>query len=114
MKEILNKDIDNGYESELGEQDSLSMYLKQIAAYPLLSREEELSIAFTLQTIGEQRLKLREKLQYGEISSAEYSEQLSFFEDDYNSSRNKLITSNLRLVVSIAKKYQHRGLNLVA
>lgn len=103
MKEIWNKDVENDNESVVGDQGSLSLYLKQISAYPLLSRDEEILLAQTIHVVKEEKTKLEEKLQYGEIDYDEFSEQGVMFEEEYEACRTKLITSNLRLVVSIAK-----------
>ena len=84
------------------ETDPLALYLKQISRYVLLTAEEELQI-------GEKIQKLRA-----------LANDSSFDEASRDASRlklvevkNRMITSNLRLVVSIAKNYQHRGLGLL-
>jgi RNA polymerase primary sigma factor len=89
----------------------LTLYLKQISRFPLLTVHEE-------QDIGEKIVSLREKIKALETEKDKKNE------DDYNSGKqaldnallhykNKMINSNLRLVVSIAKNYQHRGLSLL-
>lgn len=113
MKEAWNNSLEVEKESGAGEQDSLSMYLKQIAAYPLLSRKEEVELSMNLAELSSHLKDLEESLQYGEITPEDYEYDYALCEAELNKLRNKLITSNLRLVVSIAKRYQHRGLNLV-
>ena len=66
--------------------DSVKTYLKEIGKYPLLTREEELALG-EIMTGGEPR--------------------------EAENARNKLIESNLRLVVSVAKKYSGRGLGFL-
>ena len=113
MKEAWNNSLEVEKESAAGEMDSLSMYLKQIAAYPLLTRKEETELAMNISEFVTHLNDLEESLQFGEISESDYEYDYALSEAELNKLRNKLITSNLRLVVSIAKRYQHRGLNLI-
>jgi RNA polymerase primary sigma factor len=93
------------------ESDPLALYFRQISRFPLLTLQEE-------QNIGEKIVSLRAKLKELE------SEKKKNKENDYGKEeealnnallfyKNKMINSNLRLVVSIAKNYQHRGLSLL-
>lgn len=66
--------------------DSVKIYLQQIGKIPLLSSEEELQAAKTIQEGNPQ---------------------------DVERAKAKLVNSNLRLVVSIAKKYIGRGLSFL-
>ena len=113
MKEAWIKENEVERENEAGELDSLSLYLKQISAYPLLTRAEETEVALRISTQKECVRKLEEDLQFGELELKDYDRRRAVAESELNKARSKLITSNLRLVVSIAKKYQHRGLNLI-
>lgn len=63
------------------EESSLDQYLKEISAYPLLSREAEIGLAQRIREGDEDAL-------------------------------DKLVRSNLRFVVSVAKKYQNQGVAL--
>ncbi len=63
--------------------DSVKIYLRQIGKIPLLSTEEELQLAKRIQ------------------------------ENDDNFAKDVLVNANLRLVVSIAKKYIGRGLSFL-
>jgi RNA polymerase primary sigma factor len=84
------------------ETDSLALYFKQISRFPLLTVQEE-------RDTGEKIMELREELkQAGQDPDATQA-----LENLLLSYKNKLINSNLRLVVSIAKNYQHRGLSLL-
>ena len=113
MEESWKKEVEIENDVLSGDHDSLSMYLKQIAVYPLLSRDEELEVALAISTHRKHLLEVEEQLQFGEIDYHSYSEKKEACENELKYYRDKLVTSNLRLVVSIAKKYQHRGLNLI-
>ncbi len=63
------------------EEGSLDQYLREISKYPLLRREDEVTLAQDIHTGCEESL-------------------------------DKLVRSNLRFVVSVAKKYQNQGVSL--
>ena len=113
MKDLWNKEIQTEKETQVVDQDSLSLYLKQISEYRLLTRQQELDIALNISSLKKRLQELEEKLQFGEINYDEYSERAVLCENELTVNRDRLVTGNLRLVVSIAKKYQHRGLQLI-
>src|SRR5690348_65498 len=63
------------------DEGSLDQYLREISQYPLITREEEVTLA--------QRIKQQDP-----------------------EALDKLVRSNLRFVVSVAKKYQNQGVSL--
>ena len=63
------------------DEGSLDQYLRDISAYPLISREDEVDLARLIR-VGDQE------------------------------ALDKLVRSNLRFVVSVAKKYQNQGVSL--
>jgi RNA polymerase primary sigma factor len=94
------------------ETDPLALYFKQIAKFPLLTAQEE-------RTLGEKILTTREILQSfikdnqeGEVRD-DFIQGKTRLEEKLKYYKNMMINSNLRLVVSIAKGYQHRGLSLL-
>ena len=93
------------------ETDPLALYFRQISKFPLLTVQEE-------QGIGEKIVSLRSKLKdlETEIESktqTDYIREKAALDNTLLYNKNKMINSNLRLVVSIAKNYQHRGLSLL-
>lgn len=93
------------------ETDLLALYLKQIANYPLLKMEEEKAIGENIQSMRAelQALKSAEAAYESDLFAAMYAEK----EEGLRQCKNRMINANLRLVVSIAKKFQHRGLSLL-
>ncbi|GHV68416.1 RNA polymerase sigma factor SigA [Spirochaetia bacterium] len=94
------------------ETDPLALYFKQISKFPLLSVHDE-------QAIGEQIVTLRKEIEdldnsYSEKEhGAAYKKERALLDNSLLNHKNRMINSNLRLVVSIAKNYQHRGLSLL-
>jgi len=103
------------------EADStLKTYLRDIRKVPLLTREEEVEIAKRIDKskwVQRQRRRLEGlRIKRGRKavrSSQKLSVRLRNAEEDAERARQELITSNLRLVVNIAKKYVNRGLSLM-
>ncbi len=95
------------------ETDPLALYLKQISRYPLLAAEEEISIGASIQE-ARGRLKLLDETRRAEgLTEEEWTEERARCARELIEIKNRMISSNLRLVVSIAKNYQHRGLGLL-
>ena len=89
------------------DSDPLAFYLKQISHYPLLTMQEE-------QTLGQQIQSSRAEIEAARLNGSEISrEEIAEKEIELRQIKGRMINSNLRLVVSIAKKYQHRGLSLL-
>ena len=102
--------------------DSLRVYLQELRRFPLLKAYEEIELA----------LKIAELLELEEVRS-QLSHQLNRIPQDAEwadaakiplpelnlrlligrKAKHKMVESNLRLVVSIAEKYQNRGVDLL-
>jgi len=93
--------------------DPLALYLKQISQYPLLTIEEEQQIGERIQSLRRELEELRKKEHAHPEEKEQIEKEIRRVEEDLRAQKNRMINSNLRLVVSIAKKYQHRGLSLL-
>jgi len=85
-------------------ESELQHYLKQIDEAPLLTPEEEKELGAAIQYAAKAEQLFRE----GRISLAEKEEA----EIKAARARDRMILSNLRLVVNIAKNYLNRGMSL--
>ncbi|MDR2700960.1 MAG: sigma-70 family RNA polymerase sigma factor [Spirochaetaceae bacterium] len=99
-------------EKPIKESDPLTLYLKQIARYPLLTVQDERFIGEQI-TVCRRQQKELETAYEGKETEPEYVCQKKLLETSLLQIKNKMINSNLRLVVSIAKNYQHQGMSLL-
>ncbi len=94
--------------------DPVRMYLKDIGKIPLLSLEEE--TIYAREVVDGRAAKARlaeiEADDQNTISVEEY-EKLLEISDAADEAKDKLVNANLRLVVSIAKRYLGRGLQFL-
>ncbi len=84
--------------------DSISLYLKEIGRVPLLTAEEEVSLAKRM----ERGREARQKLTQG-VDDFDERDKLLAAVKDGQAAQEHLIKANSRLVVSVAKKYVGRG-----
>lgn len=92
--------------SEVASDDTVGLYLKEMARVPLLTTEEEINLAQRLEN-GKQATLTFAKLT--DNAPDEEKSHLKFLIEDGQNARDHLIKANTRLVVSIAKRYMGRG-----
>src|ERR671914_415861 len=100
------------YESsreEAAHEDLVRQYLREIGQYPLLTDVQEVELAQGIEE-GE---KAREKLAKAKRLTPKQRADLERKIRAGRASKRRFIQSNLRLVVSIAKKYSAAGLPLL-
>ncbi len=92
--------------------DPLALYLKQISRYPLLTITDEQDIGQKIQHAKLSIVSLKEAYT-DRPADPVFLRESTKLDALLRDLKNRMITANLRLVVSIAKNYQHRGLGLL-
>ena len=90
--------------------DPVRMYLKEIGKVDLLTPEKEVELAQTMGKGSEAREQLEEMEQSGEEIPEEVRSELEKLMKEGKKAEQQLAEANLRLVVSIAKRYVGRGM----
>jgi RNA polymerase primary sigma factor len=90
--------------------DSVRAYLKQIGKIPLLNAEEEVQLAQRIEVGLFAAERLRKAQQRDEKLPPQLRRDLRWLVRDGEHARNHLLEANLRLVVSLAKRYTSRGM----
>ena len=89
--------------------DPVRMYLNDLGRYPLLTSQQEVELAMQLEAGS----KARERLEHDEPLAAEDEAMLLHQIDVAKQAHDSLVNSNLRLVVSLARRYVGRGMALL-
>ncbi|MDV7352281.1 RNA polymerase sigma factor [Rhodococcus oxybenzonivorans] len=90
--------------------DSVRAYLKQIGKVALLNAEEEVELAKRIEAGLYATQIMQELADAGEKLPAAQRRDMSWICRDGNRAKNHLLEANLRLVVSLAKRYTGRGM----
>jgi RNA polymerase primary sigma factor len=103
-----------GAEVDLDDQtstmgDSVHTYLKSIGRTSLLTAEQEVNLAKRI----EAGLFAEHKLESEPDLPEDYRRELELVAEDGRRAKAHMLEANLRLVVSVAKKYSDRGLSLL-
>ncbi|MFD9453280.1 RNA polymerase sigma factor [Streptomyces sp. NPDC059985] len=86
--------------------DPVKDYLKQIGKVPLLNAEQEVELAKRI----EAGLFAEDKLANSDKLAPKLKRELEIIAEDGRRAKNHLLEANLRLVVSLAKRYTGRGM----
>ncbi|MDR3659752.1 MAG: RNA polymerase sigma factor [Mycobacterium sp.] len=90
--------------------DSVRAYLKQIGKVALLNAEEEVELAKRIEAGLYATQLMSELLEKGEKLPAAQRRDMQWICRDGDRAKNHLLEANLRLVVSLAKRYTGRGM----
>ena len=116
-EEIEVEKIDLSVPDGVSIEDPVRMYLKEIGKVPLLSAEEEISLAQKMEAgmvakekISVLRGRMEDATEEEKKELEEEIKELTREQDRGEDAKKRLAEANLRLVVSIAKRYVGRGM----
>ncbi len=106
---------DRAAERGSGTSDPVRMYLREIGRVPLLTATEEVELAKRIEAGAEASERLADLDAAGDLGALPVDESgaLQHLADDGDEAKSALIQANLRLVVSIAKRYVGRGMQFL-
>lgn len=113
VDEVLSDSEVDDWLQEIPSIDPVRQYLQEIGRTPLLNAEQEVELAMRIQRGKEATTKLQLLESEGQCLLPEEKSQLSEQAADGLIARNHLVKANLRLVVSLAKRYQGKGVDLL-
>ena len=116
--EITDADLADGGTADLDDTssvlgDSVHTYLKSIGRRTLLTAAQEVELAKRIEAGLYAEYKLKQALESGEKLPPGFREDLEWVIEDGKRAKDHMLEANLRLVVSVAKKYTDRGMSLL-
>jgi RNA polymerase primary sigma factor len=107
--EVDMENIDLSVPDGISIEDPVRMYLKEIGKVPLLTAEQEIDLAKAMEAGADAEKELADDEGVNELSD-ERKKELNQLIYAGNEAKKRLAEANLRLVVSIAKRYVGRGM----
>ncbi len=107
--EVDMENIDLSVPDGISIEDPVRMYLKEIGKVPLLTADQEIDLAKAMEAGLDAEKELTDDKDKNELSDARKKE-LNAIIYEGNEAKKRLAEANLRLVVSIAKRYVGRGM----
>ena len=108
-EDCFRKEADDAYLIDRAE--TFGLYLNDISKTPLLTAEQEVELCIQIEKGSKAKLALSEELNEGGFTSQRKEELQNIIEDGW-AAREHLLIANTRLVISVAKKYNGRGVPL--
>jgi RNA polymerase primary sigma factor len=107
--EVDMENIDLSVPDGISIEDPVRMYLKEIGKVPLLTADQEIDLAKAMEAGADAQKQLEDDKEENKLTDAEKKE-LNLLIYDGEEAKKRLAEANLRLVVSIAKRYVGRGM----
>lgn len=111
-EEIDDETLNNSQYFDDISDDSVRLYLREIGKIPLLSGEEELALAQEIVANRDELAEVIQQLAEEGLSTSERT-KLGLRRTKLGRPKDKMAEANMRLVVSIAKRYSGRGLDFL-
>ncbi len=117
VEDVEVENIDLSVPDGVSVEDPVRMYLKEIGKVPLLSAEEEIELAKVMEagTVAQEKILILKKRMddAAEEEKQELLDEIKLLQKEVDAggdAKKRLAEANLRLVVSIAKRYVGRGM----
>ena len=117
VEDVEVENIDLSVPDGVSVEDPVRMYLKEIGKVPLLSAEEEIELAKVMEAgnVAQEKILILKKRMddASEEEKQELKDEIKLLQKEVDAggdAKKRLAEANLRLVVSIAKRYVGRGM----